>query len=116
MAVLGLKDGSVETILQPEDFQYLLDDYLGYDAVKYFENLIERLQEEADYNKAKVETDLDSYESSLESNTRAFQDIEEICRTMVSEFHREEGRNKLSALRPWMHKINNIITIINNQI
>jgi hypothetical protein len=116
MAVLSLKDGSVETILQPEDFQYLLDDYLGYDAAKYFQRLIEKYESQIKEANDETNSDLTSYESSLESNTRAFQDIEELCRSMVSEFNLEEGRNKLATLRPWYKRIAEIITIINNQI
>ena len=114
--VITLKDGSHETILQPEDFQRLIDQHLGYDAAKYFQQLIEDYESRIKEAEDGTNSDLTSYESSLESNVRAFQDIEDICGTMVSKFNREEGRNKLAALRPWMHKINNIITIINNQI
>lgn len=114
--VIVLKDGSVETIFEPRDFQYLVDKYMGWDAEKCFENIISNLQEEADYNKSKVETDLGSYEASLESNTAAFQDVLEICRSMIADFNKEEGRNRLAALRPWRNQVEQIIKIINNQI
>ena len=111
MAVLSLKDGSVETILQPEDFQYLLDDYLGYDAVKYFENLIERLQEEADYTKAKVETDLGAYESQLDSCQSCFIDLLDLAETMEKLLRKSRlNRTKLLGL------IDQIQIEINNQI
>ena len=114
--VITLKDGSVEIIFEPKDFQYLVEKHLGYDAETYFRTLIEKLQKEVEDALDKEQSDLGAYEASLESNTRAFIDIEEICQTMISEFNREEGRNKLNALRPWHKRISKIIDIINNQI
>jgi len=114
--VITLKDGSVEIIFEPKDFQYLVEKHLGYDAETYFRTLIEKLQKEADYTQVKVNTDLEAYEASLESNTRAFIDIEEICRSMIEDFNKEQGRNRLAALRPWRNKVEQIIKIINNQI
>lgn len=37
-----------------------------------------QLEAAADYTQAKVETDLSSYEASLESNTTAFQDLRDV--------------------------------------
>ena len=114
--VITLKDGSYEPILQPEDFQRLIDQHLGYDAEKYFQQLIEDYESRIKEAEDGTNSDLRSYEMSLESNTRAFQDIGEICLTMISEFNREGGRNKLNALRPWYKRISKIIDIITNQI
>ena len=116
MAVLSLKDGSVETILQPEDFQQLICDKLGFEAEKYFEELIESLEKEIEEASEVEDSDLFSYECSLEANTDAFQEIEAICRTMISDFHREEGRNRLAALRPWFKNVSDIQDIANKQI
>lgn len=113
---ISLKDGSVMTILQAGDFQELIDQYLGYEAAKYFQLLVENYETRVEEAEEGTNSDLRSYEMSLESNTRAFQDIEEICRTMISEFNREGGRNKLNALRPWYKRICEIIKIIHNQI
>lgn len=114
--VITLKDGSVEIIFEPKDFQYLMEKHLGYEATKYFQSLIENYEARIEEAEEGINTDLRCYEMSLESNTRAFQEIEEICRTMISEFNREEGRNKLNALRPWYKRICEIIKIIHNQI
>jgi hypothetical protein len=116
MSVISLKDNSSRIILQPEDFQELIDQELGYEAAKYFQQLLENYGTRIEEAEEGTNSDLRSYEMSLESNTRAFQDIEEICRTMISEFNQEEGRNKLNALRPWYKRILKIIDIINNQI
>ena len=116
MNVISLKDDSSRIILQEKDFQELIDQELGYEAAKYFQLLVENYESRIKEAEDGTNSDLQSYEMSLESNTRAFQDIEEICRTMISEFNREEGRNKLNALRPWHKRISKIIDIINNQI
>jgi hypothetical protein len=114
--VITLKDGSVEIIFELKDFQELIDQELGHEAAKYFQLLVENYETRIEEAEEGTNSDLRSYEMSLESNMRAFQDIEEICRTMISEFNREEGRNKLNALRPWHKRISKIIDIINNQI
>lgn len=114
--VIILKDGSIETIFEPKDFKYLVEKHLGYDAETYFENLISELEQEVEDALDKEKSDLGSYEASLESNTRAFLDIKEICRSMIEDFNKEEGRNRLAALRPWRNQVQEIIKIINNQI
>ncbi len=114
--VITLKDGSVEIILEPKDFQYLIEKHLGYNAETYFKTLIEKLQKEVEDALDKEQSDLGAYEASLESNTRAFIDIKEICRSMIEDFNKEQGRNRLAALRPWKNKVEQIIKIINNQI
>lgn len=114
--VITLKDGSVEIIFEPKDFQYLVEKHLGYDAETYFRTLIEKLQKEVKDALDKEQSDLGAYEASLESNTRAFIDIEEICRSMIEDFNKEQGRNRLAALRPWRNKVEEILKIINNQI
>jgi len=72
---IHLPDGSMEVIFQPKDFHYLIEKHMGYDAAGYFEKMVDELQEEADYTAAKVDTDLESYEASLESNTACFNDL-----------------------------------------
>lgn len=114
--VISLKDGSVETVFEPKDFKYLVEKHMGYDAETYFENLISKMEEAVDEAQDKEQSDLGSYEASLESNTAAFQDILEVCRTMIAEFDQEEGRNRLAALRPWRNNVQEVIKIINNQI
>lgn len=68
---LYLPDGSMEVLFSRDDFQRLICEKLGSDAEQ---KLIEIINE-ADYTQAKVDTDLESYEASLESNTRCFNDL-----------------------------------------
>ena len=108
---MSLKDGSVETLLEPKDFQYLVEKHMGYDAESYFRNLLEKLQSEADYTQAKVDTDLESYEASLESNTRCMNDILDDLEAMKDILHAKRmDKQKLFNL------IEQIETKINNQI
>ena len=68
---LYLPDGSMEVLFSRDDFQRLVYEKLGYDAEQ---KLIEIINA-ADYTKAKVDTDLEAYESSLDSNTACFNDL-----------------------------------------
>lgn len=70
--VITLKDGSVITIFRPENFQELIDQYLGYDAAKYFQLLVENYETRIEGAEEGTNSDLRSYEMSFESNTRAF--------------------------------------------
>lgn len=76
--LIKLKDGSIETVLEPRDFQYLIAKYMGLNAERWFVQLVEELTEEHD----KSSCDCGSYEASLESNTMAFQDIQEYVEVM----------------------------------
>ena len=74
--VISLKDGSVHTLFEFRHFLELVEDCMGYDAAKWLRTHVEQAEKAADYTQAKVDTDLTAYESDLESNRRAFQDIQ----------------------------------------
>ena len=114
--VITTKDGSNHTLFTMRDFMYLVEQYMGYESRNWLESRMDQLEQAADYTEQRIDTDLTSYESSLDSNRTAFQDIEEKCREMISDFNKEQGRNRLAALRPWRTKVEEIIKIINNQI
>ena len=40
--IITLKDGRREWIVKPDDFLYLLEKELGFDAQEYFDNIIEQ--------------------------------------------------------------------------
>lgn len=44
--VISLKDGKVETLLGEKDFEYLIDKYMGFDAVRYFRELVQDYEEQ----------------------------------------------------------------------
>ena len=59
--VMKLANGSVETIMNEKDFEYILDKYLGTEAADYFHSLfkdydeVEDLQEKVEELESKVE-------------------------------------------------------------
>lgn len=63
--------GKNELVFDARDFEMLIDKYMGFEAVKIFQEFIaEREEEEISDN-----TDLIAYELDLEHNQRAFEDI-----------------------------------------
>lgn len=74
---LYLKDGSTSTIFSFKQFLDMVQDYMGDDVAKWLEGHCSALEEAADRTAAAIDTDLASYEASLESNARAFHDIQD---------------------------------------
>lgn len=74
MRVMTLNDGSVEVIQEVDEIANVVYEKLGYDAYCVIHELIQR----GDMTTHKANSDLGSYEASLESNSRAFLDIQEI--------------------------------------
>ena len=44
--VLKLSDNKIETLFDAKDFEYLIDKYMGYEAVQYFRELMNEVKEE----------------------------------------------------------------------
>lgn len=44
--VLKLSDDKIETLFDVKDFEYLIDKYMGYEAVQYFRELMNEIEEE----------------------------------------------------------------------
>lgn len=44
--VLKLSDNKIETLFDAKDFDYLIDKYMGYEAVQYFRELMNEVEEE----------------------------------------------------------------------
>lgn len=44
--VLKLSDDKIETLFDAKDFEYLIDKYMGYEAVQYFRELMNEVKEE----------------------------------------------------------------------
>lgn len=109
--LITLNNGNTEIIGNMKHFIEIIDDNLGYDARNYLSNTIEKLEHDADYNQAKINTDLESYEMSLESNTTCFMDILDYVEQM-KELVNAKRVNK-DKLRKTLKDIENLI---NNQI
>ena len=103
--------GKPEPIFNARDFEYLVEKHMGYEAAKYFREYAEKADEEVRSVKAGENTDLASYEASLESNFRAFQDIQDELGSIRNILQRKRlNREWLSGC------VNCIETIISNQI
>ena len=111
MADVLMIAGKPETIFKARDFEYLVEKYMGYEAAKYFREYAEKADEEVRSAKAGENTDLASYEADLESNRRAFQDLQDelICISNILRWKRM-NRELLSD------HVKRIKTIISNQI
>ena len=111
MADVLMIAGKPETIFKARDFEYLVEKYMGYEAAKYFREYAEKADEEVRSAKAGENTDLASYEADLESNRRAFQDIQDelICISNILRW-KQMNRELLS------NHVKRIKTIISNQI
>lgn len=44
--VLKLSNDKIETLFDAKDFEYLIDKYMGYEAVQYFRELMNEVEEE----------------------------------------------------------------------
>lgn len=44
--MLKLSDDKIETLFDAKDFEYLIDKYMGYEAVQYFRELMNEVEEE----------------------------------------------------------------------
>lgn len=111
MADVLMIAGKPETIFKARDFEYLVEKHMGYEEAKYFREYAEKADEEVRSAKAGENTDLASYEADLESNRRAFQDIQDelICISNILRWKRM-NRELLSD------HVKRIKTIISNQI
>ena len=111
MADVLMIAGKPETIFKARDFEYLVEKHMGYEAAKHFREYAEKADEEVRSAKAGENTDLASYEADLESNRRAFQDIQDelICISNILRWKRM-NRELLSD------HVKRIKTIISNQL
>lgn len=104
---LFLPDGSNEVLLSDGDFQRLVYEKLGREAEQKIIELIEK----ADYTNQSIDTDLRSYESSLESNKECFDDLLDDIRRMADllEAPRLDKSRILKLLGTMQKQINNQI-------
>jgi len=111
MADVLMIGGKPETIFTARDFEYLVNKYMGYEAAEYFRLYAENADEEVRAAQAGENTDLASYEASLESNTRAFQDIQDEAARIMEQLQASRmNRRKI------INSVREIGKIIQNQI
>lgn len=84
---------------------------MGYDAAKWLRTHVEQAEKAADYTDRKVNSDLIAYESDLDSNRRAFQDIQTEAAAIMEVLQGNRvNRQKIA------HSVKEIGKIISNQI
>ena len=66
-----------ELILSADDFKKMIELYMGCEAAAYFGEIVASANEAVRAASDKTNSDLLSYEASLESNATAFTDIQE---------------------------------------
>lgn len=71
--VIELLDKKVETLFNRQDFEYLLEQYMGYEAVQYFRDVIEEIEDS--YN-----GQIDELTVQNENLREKLENIREVCR------------------------------------
>ena len=71
--VIELLDKKVETLFNRQDFEYLLERYMGHEAVQYFRDMIEEIEDS--YN-----GQIDELTVQVEDLREKLENIREVCR------------------------------------
>lgn len=71
--VIELLDKKVETLFNRQDFEYLIEWYMGYEAAQYFRDVIEEIEDS--YNEQ-----IDELTVQNENLREKLEDIREVCR------------------------------------
>lgn len=71
--VIELLDKKVETLFNRQDFEYLLEQYMSYEAVQYFRDMLEEIEDS--YN-----GQIDELTVQNENLREKLEDIREVCR------------------------------------
>jgi uncharacterized protein YeeX (DUF496 family) len=71
--VIELLDKKVETLFNRQDFEYLLEWYMGYEAVQYFRDVIEEIEDS--YN-----GQIDELTVQNEDLREKLENIRKVCR------------------------------------
>lgn len=71
--VIELLDKKVETLFNRQDFEYLLERYMGHEAVQYFRDMIEEIEDS--YN-----GQIDELTVQVEDLREKLESIREVCR------------------------------------
>lgn len=70
--VIELLDKKVEILFNRQDFEYLLEQYMGYEAVQYFRDMIEEIEDS--YN-----GQIDELTVQVENLREKLENIREVC-------------------------------------
>ncbi|WP_091020676.1 MULTISPECIES: hypothetical protein [Paenibacillus] len=104
MRIINLSTGEIEIIKDDEELIGLVKDHMGTDMSSIISELIGK----SEYNKMKLESDLLSYESSLEDSRGAFIEMREELLKISSEV-KKSRINKRQILEQ-LNQINFIVS------
>lgn len=100
-----------ELILSTDDFKKMIELYMGDEAAAYFGEIVDSSNEAVRAISDKTNSDLLSYEASLESNATAFADInDELANIYEVIVSKRMNRDKIAQ------SVREIKKIINNQV
>lgn len=63
---IELIDNKIETLFSRQDFEYLLDKYMGYEAVQYFREQIEEIEDFCNGQVDELTMELENLHKKLE--------------------------------------------------
>lgn len=114
--VISIRDKPV-TIFQFRDFLDEVDKHMDWDAKKWLEEYFEAQEAELKEEKEALEYEMKGYEGSLEDAHSAMFDAVMICRDLVEDFHEQNQHpRKQDILRPWFHKVKEILKNLNSKL
>lgn len=100
-----------ELILSADDFKRMIELYMGDEAAAYFGDIVASANEAVRSANDRTNSDLLSYEASLESNSAAFFDILDVLKNISDILGSKRiNRNKIADY------VGEISKIISNQI
>ncbi len=104
---IRLNDGNYEYIDSPKKLNQLIEKYIGIDAANVISEKFKDLSEQADYTSRKLETDLDSYEGSIEEQSSAAEDMDEGITEAIKYIKdsKRMDKSKLTDILNQAHKI-----------
>lgn len=100
-SLLNLKDGSAHTLFEFRQFLDLVDVHMGMEAAQFLKQHWDELEQMADYTTAKMDTDLEAYETQLESNQQAFEEIKAKVIAITALLQKERLNRKKIANALW---------------
>lgn len=104
-------NGNNEIVFGPDEFKWLISKYMGDEAAEYFDGFVESAYKAISAAKDKTNSDLLSYEASLDSNSSAFFDILDVLKNISDILSSKRiNRNKIADY------VGEISKIISNQI
>lgn len=104
-------NGNNEIVFGPDEFKWLINKYMGDEAAAYFGDIVAYANEAVRAARVKTDSDLLSYEASLDSNSAAFFEILDVLKNISDVIASKRiNRNKIADY------VGEISKIISNQI